>query len=193
MKYLLPLFVLAFVFYACGGDSATDALPSNPYAAATKMAQDQMEVLQENNNRAVYETATMKEMLPETLLGLPRKSIAANGVGAGGFKMATANATYQADGERRRITVTLTDGMGGNLPGMGMINSFTMDKEEGTKTTKTMEVDGRKAVREFDSANNRGSLSVIFPQSIVQIEGRYLNGIGDLKDAYDALDLDELE
>lgn len=192
MKYLLPLFVLAFALCACGGDSTNDELPSSPYEAATKMAQDQMEGLQKNNERAIHETATLKEMLPETLLGLPRKSISANSMGAGGFQMATANATFQDEGERRRITITITDGMGGNLPGMGMVNSFTMDKEEGTKTTKTTTVDGKKAIREYDTASNRGTLTVVFPQSMVQIEGRYLKGIDDLDDAFAGLSLQKL-
>lgn len=192
MKYLLPVILLAFILCSCGGNSSAEELPANPYEVATKMAQDQMTGLQQNNKRAIYESSTLKEMLPETLLGLSRKSITANSVGAGGFKMATANATYQEEGERRRITVTITDGMGGNLPGMGMVNSFTMDKEEGSKTTKTITIDGKKAIREYDTATQRGSLSVVFPQSIVQIEGRYLEGVDDLEDALDALSLQKL-
>jgi hypothetical protein len=192
MKYLLPVILLAFILCSCGGNSLVEELPANPYEAATKMAQDQLTGLQQNNKRAILESSTLKEMLPETLLGLSRKSIAANSVGAGGFQIATANATYQDEGERRRITVTITDGMGGNLPGMGMVNSFTMDKEEGSKTTKTITIDGKKAIREYDTATQRGSLSVVFPQSIVKIEGRYLEGVDDLEDALDALSIRKL-
>lgn len=190
MRYLL--FLALITLAACGGNSETEAMPANPYEAAAKMARDQMEGLQQNNGREVHEAATVKEMLPEKLLGMTRKSISSNGVGAAGFRIATATATYQNEGEQRRITITITDGMGGNLPGMGMINSFTVDKEEGTKTTTTITLDGKKAIREYDTATNRGSLNVVFPQSIVQIEGRYLEGVDELEDAFDALSLRKL-
>ena len=74
--------------------------------------------------------------------------------------------------------------MGANVAAMGMVNSFTIDSEESTKSTKTIKVDGKKAIRIFDTANGKGSLSVIFDQSVVQIDGRALESMDELEDAY---------
>lgn len=192
---LLPRFVLLyllfFLFTACGGgNEGAEAISDDPYEAAAQQLQD----LQEKRlDRPVLEADDVKAMAPDDLLGLKRTNRKANKVGAGGFEMATLNATYKNDDSRRRITLTIMDGMGGNLPGMGLINSFTIDEEEGTRTTKSLKIDGYKAVRSYDTATKNGELTILYPQSMVKIEGRHLEGIDDLEDAYAALHLGKLK
>ncbi|MBB4080556.1 hypothetical protein GGR28_003190 [Lewinella aquimaris] len=193
MRFTL-LFLLCLVYSSCNTESAERAATEeDPSEASVAAAQQQMERIQEKNDRPVHDKEVLKAMLPEKLLGMDREKSSSNSMGAGGFVIATATATYtdQATDERK-ITVTISDGMGGNMANMDMVNSFTMDSEEGTKSTKTLQIDGHKAIRTFDSASMSGSLAVVFDQSVVQIEGRQLRNMAELEDAYDELDLDEL-
>jgi len=185
------LLILAFLCTACGGGDTGARLDDQEKAYET--AAEQMNNFQKDHvERPIMETEEMKALAPDNMLGMPRTNRKANKVGAGGFTMATLTAEYQSEGDPRRITLNIMDGMGGNLPGMGMINSFTIDEEDGTKTTKSIKIDGHKAVRTFDTATGRGELTVLFPQSIVKLEGRKLRSVTDLEDAYYKLDLGKL-
>ncbi|PHI19201.1 hypothetical protein CEQ90_14150 [Lewinellaceae bacterium SD302] len=193
-KNLLLLLLIGYsLLTACGGkDASEDANTPASYSDMIEAATEQYGEIQKKNERAVHEPAILKAMLPETVLGMRRQKIASNASGMAGFQIATANARYQSDNSRKSITITISDGMGGNLTAMGMVNSFTVDSEEGTRSTKTIKIGGKKAVRTFDTANGKGSLSVIYDQSIVQIEGSYLESVDELKKAFDTLSLSEL-
>ena len=185
------LLLLAFALVACSGDGDAQDIGNgdvtDPVTAANNMG-----ILQKKNDRPIHDKETLKEMLPDRLLGMERENISSNSMGAAGFNMSTATATYRDVNSRRRITVTVSDGMGGNQAAMGMVNSLTMDSEEGSRSTKTIQVDGHKAIRSFDTQTMEGTLSVVYDQSIVQIEGRSLEDMDELEDAYDELSLGDL-
>jgi hypothetical protein len=182
----ITLLLLSLALTACGENRAESESPDPSENGADVSA------LQRDNDRAVHDKETLKAMLPEELLGMEREKISANAIGAGGFTLSTAAATYRDADSGRRISVTINDGMGGNQAAMGMVNSFTVDSEEGTKSTKTIQVDGRKSIRQFDTSIMEGSLTVVFDQSVVQIEGRKLSDMDDLEEAYGELSLSEL-
>ncbi|MCP9237725.1 hypothetical protein [Lewinella sp. JB7] len=182
---------LLFLFFTACGDP--DAEVDNSVTSDPTTATDVAAHIQGVNERSVLDKDALKAMLPAKLLGMERQESSANSMGVGGFDIATASATYHTgDSGGRRITVTVSDGMGGNLANMGMVNSFTIDSEEGSKSTKTLQIDGHKAIRHFDQSSMNGTLAVIFDQSVVQIEGRRLNRMEDLESAFSELDVDDL-
>lgn len=189
-RFLPSLLFLALLTFACGGsDEATDTTGTDMSQAATEQSEHP---LQEKNDRDVLVKDDMKAMVPETLLGMQRSKLSANSMGTGGFKMATVNATYRDEDDRKKFEVTISDGLGGNIPGMGMINSMTVDQEEGSQSTQTTTIDGHKAIQVWDSKTKDGTLTVIFEQSLVVIEGEGLANPDELEDAYKKLNLRKL-
>lgn len=182
--------LLAGALLACGGKSAEQAAVEDVYANAT----EQIKNLQEGTTeRPALTREDLEAMVPETLLGLARTSLSANQTGAMGFTMSTATAEFKNEDSSRRISLSITDGMGGNLPGMSLVNSMTVDQKEGTRITKTTSIDGQKAILTWDSETKDGDLTVIFPQSLLKLEGNDLDAAKDLGDAYGELSLGKLK
>ncbi|MTB53971.1 hypothetical protein [Lewinella sp. W8] len=187
IQYPLLLLLAAFCF-ACGGNDEATVEEDNMFSNAAE-AMKSLTESNAGNERPALEKEALKEMAPETLLGLPRKSRDVQKVGAGGFELSTLEADYGEDGNQKSLSLVISDGMGAKTMGLGAaLEMVTVDREEGTKTTETVRIDGRKAVREFDTANGNGSLSVVFDQTVVVINGRGLSSIDELEQAYNELD-----
>ncbi|MEL6140110.1 MAG: hypothetical protein AAFU67_00660 [Bacteroidota bacterium] len=191
----ISLFFLLITFAACSGGNSASSKPTTQTHDLTKgqeIAEKQMENFQaQTTNRDVHDKETLKAMLPEEIFELTRQKISANAVSTGGFNMATAEASYYAEGDRsRRFDIIISDGVGAQATGMAA--NFSMDREEGGKRSYTTTIDGQKAFVEYEKGTNRGSLSVLHPQSIVKIEARQLKDEDELKKVYRALSLGKL-
>lgn len=186
------LFLLLAVCFACGGNDEAQVEEDNVFSNAAE-AMKNLTNNEGGEERPALDKEVLKEMAPETLLGLTRTSRNVQKVGAGGFELSTVEADYEAADGKKRLSLVISDGMGAKTMGLGAaLEMVTVDREEGTKTTETVRIDGRKAVREFDTANGNGSLSVVFDQTVVVINGQGLSSIDELEQAYNELDLSEL-
>lgn len=182
--------VLALSLLTCGGNAATEAA-----AAATKTegndpvatAQQQVDNLQADHKREVYDANTLKAMLPESLEGLPRTTHKGNKVAMGGFNMATAEATYAADS--KRIRVTIADGMGMQTTGIGHAAGIDFEQDDGNRKAYTTTLDGHKAFVEFNTAEKQGELNVVYDQSTLSIDARGIDSEAELTQIFKALNI----
>jgi hypothetical protein len=183
------LLLLAVICFACGGSDEASVEEDNMFSNATEAVKNLAEG-NTGNNRPTLEKEALKAMAPETLLGLARTSLDVQKVGAGAFELSTLEADYADEGGQKKLTLIVSDGMGAKTMGLGAaLEMLDVDREEGTKTTKTIRVNGRKGVQEFDTADGSGSFSVVFDQTVVAVNGRGLSSIDELVDAFNELDL----
>lgn len=111
-------------------------------------------------------------------------------MGAGGFSMAQATATYEGDG--KTLEVTLMSG-GGVMAGPAM--AFTMvdfDRTTDRGYERTMEIDGMKGMQEYeeDGDYRRAVLVVLVNRDLmVRLEAEGMT-MDEVEDAFRDLDLD---
>jgi hypothetical protein len=141
----------------------------------------------------------LKNLLPETIMDLPRKSAVGEKSAAMGFGMSRAEGHYRARGEghaddQPRIDVKLTDvGATGAVLGAAAWANVEIDKEKedgGFERTTTFA--GNKALEKYDGKTKHGEINVF-------VGGRYLVEIDShdlppaaLRKAAGALDLAKL-
>lgn len=135
----------------------------------------------------------LKAFLPETLAGLPRKSLSAERNAMMGLQIATGEARY-SDDKGRDMKLEITD-MGSAQGVMLMAGWASIESEKQTETgyEKTAKVDGRIVHEEWDTARKSGEYSVVLGERfIAKISGEAAN-IGELKAALASIDVNALE
>jgi len=138
----------------------------------------------------------LKELLPETLLNLPRKKFSVNIQATIGIYVATAS---YGNENSNPISLTIMDGAGEG--GNGAINlirlRLTADSQEESDKgyTKTTTIAGYKGLEEYEKYNDRTKSIISFLVSdrfLVRLEGKN-STINQLKNAIQELDLNSLE
>ncbi|MCU0761135.1 MAG: YIP1 family protein [Steroidobacteraceae bacterium] len=135
----------------------------------------------------------IKPFLPETLAGLPRRTLSAERNAAMGMQISEGRATY-GDGQGRELTLEITD-LGSAQGVMALAGWASIESEKQTETgyEKTARVDGRIVHEEWDDSRKRGEYSIVLGERFVaKIEGK-AQGIEQLKDGLGAVDLAGLE
>ena len=103
----------------------------------------------------------IKAFLPETLAGLPRKSLSAERNAAMGFEVAEASADY-SDGAGRDLRLEINDTGGAQgLLGFAAWANVEEEREWDGGYEKTYRDDGRMVHERWDSRRNRGEYSAI--------------------------------
>jgi Yip1 domain len=103
----------------------------------------------------------MKAFLPETLAGLPRKSLSAERNAAMGFEVAEASADY-SDGAGRNLRLEINDTGGAQgLLGLAAWANVEEEREWDGGYEKTYRDSGRMIHERWDSKANRGEYSAI--------------------------------
>jgi hypothetical protein len=104
----------------------------------------------------------LKELLPESLAGLKRRSSEGSRTKVMGVAASTAEAVYE-DGKGGRMKVTITDA--GTLTGLAAVAvawiNVEIDKEGDSGYERTTTIDGRKAYERYDKARRTGKLDVV--------------------------------
>jgi hypothetical protein len=138
-------------------------------------------------------TDRMKALLPESLAGLPRKSISAERNNALGMQVSKSEAQYGGD-EGAPLTVEITDV--GGAQGIMMLAGWAgieEDKETGSGYEKTYHQDGRLVHEQWDNTSQTGKYSVILGERfIAEARGRAAS-MDQLKGALAGLDLAGIE
>ena len=134
----------------------------------------------------------LKDALPATLAGLPKGDASGQRTKAGEMTMATAEAPYgTGEGDAPKTgKITLLD-YGNDEFAKGMTASLAMeiDQESDKEYTRTTDVQGRRALITYNSAEKRGSCQTLAGgRVIVTLE---MNGVSDdeFKKAIDELPL----
>jgi len=189
---LAPAFALALLA-ACGGESAESAAESA--SDAMQQAADAMQRAADDmagSSGDAPEPMTAEEMqdaLPEELAGLPRMSTERQSVGAAGFGMAQAQATYE--GEGRSLEVEMMSGTG-ILAGPAMAFSMVdFDRTTETGWERTIEHDGMKGMQEYEERGDtpRATMMVlVHDRLLVRLEAEGMS-MEQVEDAFDELDV----
>jgi hypothetical protein len=135
---------------------------------------------------------TLKAFVPDTLGGLARQSISAERNAMFGMQVASAKARY-GEGERElRLEITDSAGAAGLMALAGMAN-VEQSSEEGTRSERTGQENGRMVHEQWDTATGSGEYSVVLGKRfLVKLEGG-AQSLQELKAAVGELELARLE
>lgn len=199
----LMIFLLAS---GCGGGQAEAEARQEAEKAAESMedAATQMEEaaskmeeaarkMREGETVEVVDFRKLKEMLPEKLAGMDRKS--SEGEKSGGFGMvfSSARATYKSD-DNASLEVNIVDsgGVGMVIMGMAAWSQIEVDRETEEGYERTTMVDGFKAFEKYNNKTQSGEMSIIVDSRfIVTVNGRNITE-AQLKEAIGGLDVGQL-
>jgi len=134
----------------------------------------------------------LKALLPETLGELKRDSIEAQGNQAMGMAGSSAKASYAADSQRVKLSITDIGGMAGMAALAGWASS-TLDRETPDRVEKVYK-QGQRTVRErYRKDGSQGEYTVILANGVVvEADGRQVE-MPTLKNIVEGLDLAKLE
>lgn len=190
-KYAIALIVFAAIL-SCKDNpmsqkvKETQRTVSNSTNAVKEMTkmQDDIEDLQ---NVEPLTNDELKAWLPDKVQGMKRISYKAGQVGMMGI--ASIEAVYANEDKSKKFSINVIDGAGqmgaAVTMGMRMILSQDFEEEDEYRTRKTVERNGKKAVEEYEKANNNSQIQYL--------EGNrfYLEANGknmDIKETWDAID-----
>ncbi len=137
---------------------------------------------------------TLKELLPESLAGMKRRSSEGSRSKVMGVAASTAEAVYE-DGKGGRMKVTLTDA--GTLTGIAAVAvawiNVEIDKEGDSGYERTTTIEGRKAYERYEKATRTGKLDVVAAgRFLVAAESKGLD-MKAFRAAIEKIDLAKLE
>lgn len=135
----------------------------------------------------------LKAFLPETLAGLPRRTLSAERNAAMGMQISEGRATY-GDGQGRDLTLEITD-LGSAQGVMALAGWAAIESEKRTETgyEKTVRESGRIVHEEWDGARKSGEYSVVLGERFVAKVRGDASDIGQLRQALGSIDLAGLE
>ncbi len=136
-------------------------------------------------------TDALKALVPSTLGGFARTSLAAEKTGAMGLQVSNVKARY-ADGERS-ISLEISDaGSASGVLGLASWANVTSDREDDSGYEKTYKSDGNFVSEKWNKDSRYGEYNVIVADRfVVKLEGNNIE-MDDLKSALDDIDLDAL-
>ena len=135
----------------------------------------------------------LKAFLPETLAGLPRRSLSAERNAALGMQVSEGRASY-ADGQGRELTLEITD-MGGAQGVMALAGWAAIESEKQTETgyERTRRENGRIVHEEWDGSRKSGEYSIVLGERfLAKVRGEAAD-LDALKQALGSIDLAGLE
>lgn len=136
-------------------------------------------------------TDALKALVPATLGGFARTSLAAEKTGAMGVEVSNVDARY-ADGERS-IGLQISDSGGAaGLMGLASWANVTSEREDESGYEKTYKAGGNFVSEKWNKDGRYGEYSIIVADRfVVKLEGNNIE-MDDLKSAIEEIDLDAL-
>ena len=198
-KPLLRLTALALttVLIACGSkekeEKDEEAVSMTGAASAMREMVNQAEEMQKNGPVETVDFRALKELLPTSADGLPRKEASGEKNGAAGFTYSTAEGKYANDDQSETIELTIMDGGGSPMMmGLAAWSMMEVDKESDGGYEKTTKMGDNKAYEKYSNTNKSGEVNVLVNKRfVVSAKGRGV-GMAKIKDALNDIDLDKL-
>ena len=135
----------------------------------------------------------LKAILPDRLLRMDRTEHTGETTGAFGMKFSTAEATYEEDDRRLKVTIMDAVKMGVAQLGISMWAQVDIDRESDDGFERTTTINGDKAYEKYNSRTGDSELALFYKgRYLVSLDGRNLD-MDDLHDALDDIDLDDLD
>ncbi len=199
---LTALLAGALLLTNCGGNkeetekkelkNEENVSPGDAMNAMQEMVK-QAEESQKNGPIETVDFRQLKELLPATADGLPRKEASGEKTGTMGFKISTANARYANDDNSKTVDISVVDAGGtGALMGLAAWSMIDMDKETESGYEKTGSMGDYKTYEKYDNAGKDGEIAVlVVKRFVVTAKG---NGISmeQLKAALNEVDMSKL-
>jgi hypothetical protein len=138
----------------------------------------------------------LKSLLPESLPGMKRTSATGEKNAAMGINVSKAEAEYQAEGEKGRIDLNITDM--GSMSGLTAMAAFgwamtEIDRETDSGYEKTSTYGGFKAFEKYNKSNQDGEIQVLVGNRFsVEVKG-YEVTMDQVKVALGKIDLAKLD
>ncbi|NUN99502.1 MAG: hypothetical protein HUU01_02680 [Saprospiraceae bacterium] len=159
--------------------------------AAQEMAKA-MEGLAGGEKMPVIDHKKLKNLLPETLMGMKRTEFESESVSAAGFQISNAKAAYEKDGGKIRINIADTGGVGMAMMGMAAWATISIDKETQDGYERTSEIDGHKSFERYERTGKNGEISVLVAKRYIVTVNADNVEEADMRKAVEAIDLDDL-
>jgi hypothetical protein len=174
------------------GKKMEQAQAAGDPAAAGKAAAEAMAAITGQAGATPIDPQLLKARLPETLGGLQRESIEAQGGAAMGIGASQARATYRAGDQRIELGINDMGGFGGLVSAATWAN-LTLDRETDTQVEKVYK-QGQRTVREdYAKDKSRAEYTLVLPNGLlVELHGQGV-AIDALRAAAASLDLAGIE
>ncbi len=197
------LLVAVVSLSACAGNDDGPTADDGPLANLRRMgeAAEEMQQRQEDGQAAAepVDFRRLRELLPETVAGLPRTNAEGAREGFGGMNVSHAEGTYDGpagtDGAAPHVELKVTDMSGAGMAAM-LGAAWTMasvDRESDRDYERTVRIDGNPGYEKYDTVDRTGDFQVmIADRFLVQASGR---GVTDdqLREALRAVSFRALE
>ena len=134
----------------------------------------------------------IKKQLPDKLIGMKQENVGGETVGAFGFNISKAEATYEDGDSKVDISITDTGSMGAAVLSMAAWSSLTVDKEDKYGWERTGTYKGHKIYEKYDKRNNRGEFNALIgDRFVVTVNGRNIES-KSFKKILDKIDVEDL-
>lgn len=170
-------------------DNNTDGEPKNLQEAMSEVKK----VMEENGGgKEVVNFRDLKELLPESMMGMERTEYSGEKAGAFGMNIANAKAEYEEGDKRIEVNIADVAGVGTAMMSMASWSTIEVDRESDDGFERTTVIDGNKAFEKYDSKRKDGELNLIIKDRfIVTLKGDNVEE-KDLRKALDKINLKKL-
>lgn len=177
------LLIAFFLFCSCGSDKKASSdsgnrgtgTTSDPAAQIGDAISKAMEGIPGGKGGETIAHQKLKDLLDENLRGgFSRTDYSSQSVGAFGFNISSAEATYETSGGKSvKVTITDTGGAGAAMMGMAAWSSMSLDKEDKNGWERTGTFEGHSSFEKYNKVRNESELALIVEKRfLVTLNGR---------------------
>ena len=200
---LFPLFLVLLLASSCkldiksdNADASTEEKIDDGVESITdaieKFGEKMKDASEGKSDVELINWRDIKEHLPNKLLGMDQDNIGGETVGAFGFNISKAEATYKDDESRVDISIVDTGSMGAALLSMAAWSTLTVDKEDKYGWERTGTYKGHKIYEKYNKRNNRGEFNALIgDRFVVTVDGRNIDS-KSFKKILDKIDVEDL-
>lgn len=195
MKTTITLLIVGIPLMSltsCGGKSEETEEKKSTFGALKEFA-EKAEELSKKEAVEPVSFQELKELLPETLAGIPRTEAEGQSNNTTGFKVSVAKGQYSNEEKSINLDIMDLGGIGGfAVAGMAAWTLADAEKENSSGYERTIKLDGHKGFEKYDNTTNYGELKLFYNERyLISLDAQNLS-MDEIKAAYRKLDLAKL-